>query len=84
MEYSIRFRRDALSVFCISDGPCYDSRLIDSLSLDTNNVYRLNIVVDIKENEIEIPVVAREHFEGIITSKLLGNCNNVEKDCKMY
>ena len=79
MEYSIRFRHDALSVFCASDGSNYDDRLIDSLSLDTNNVYRLNLVVDIKENEIEIPVVAREHFESLITSKLLGNCSNVEK-----
>ena len=79
MEYSIRFRHDALSVFCASDGSNYDARLVDSLSLDTNNVYRLNLVVDIKEDEIEIPVVAREHFESIISSKLLGNCNNVEK-----
>lgn len=79
MGYSIRFRHDALSVFCTSDGSNYDNRLIDSLSLDTNNVYRLNLVVDIKENEIEIPVVAREHFENIIRSKLLGNCSNVEK-----
>ncbi len=79
MKYSIRFRHDALSVFHASDGSNYDNRLIDSLSLDTNNVYRLNLVVDIKENEIEIPVVAREHFESIISNKLLGNCSNVEK-----
>lgn len=79
MEYSIRFRRNALGVFCAPDNYIYNNRLVDSLSLDTNNVYRLNLVVDIKENEIEIPVVAREHFESLIVSKLLGNCNNVER-----
>lgn len=79
MEYSIRFRHDALSAFCASDGFNYNNRLVNSLSLDTNNVYRLNLVVDIKEDEIEVPVVAREHFESIISSKLLGNYSNVEK-----
>ena len=79
MEYSIRFRRDALNVFCASDGSNYGNSLVDSLSLDTNNVYKLNLVVDITKDEIEIPVVARTHFESVIYSKLLGDCNNVEK-----
>lgn len=79
MEYNIRFRYNALGVFNSLDGNSYSNRLIDNLSLDTNNVYKLNLVVNIKEDEIEIPVVAREHFEGYISSKMLGNLGNVDK-----
>jgi hypothetical protein len=50
------------------------------LTLDTNNVYRLNLIVDLKEDEVEIPVIAREHFESYIYNKLMFNhYSNVEK-----
>ena len=40
------------------------------LSLDSNNVFKKSLIIDVNDNEIEIPVIAREHFEGLISDNM--------------
>lgn len=66
MEFSPRF---AYSVMCVfsgseSNNPDY---LGMNLSLDSNNVFRRSLVVEVNNDEVEIPVIAREHFEKLVS-----------------
>ena len=68
MEFSIRFARGVRSVFNSSD--CYNpTQLERELSLDSNNVFRRSLIIEVND-EIEIPVIAREHFEGLVLEKI--------------
>lgn len=69
MEFSIRFTRGARSVFNSSDynNPIHLER---ELSLDSNNVFRRSLIIEVNDDEIEIPVIAREHFESLVSEKL--------------
>lgn len=69
MEFSIRFVRGVSSVFNSSD---YDNptQLERELSLDSNNVFRRSLIIEVNDNEVEIPVIAREHFESLVSEKI--------------
>ena len=68
MEFSIRFAHGVRSVFNSSD--CYNpTQLERELSLDSNNVFRRSLIIEVND-EIEIPVIAREHFEDLVLEKI--------------
>ena len=68
MEFSIRFAHGVRSVFNSSD---YNNptQLERELSLDSNNVFRRSLIIEVND-EIEIPVIAREHFEDLVLEKI--------------
>lgn len=69
MEFSRGFVYSAIGVFNSSDtdGVAW---LRSELSLDSNNVFSRSLVVEVDDNEVEIPVIAREHFEGLVSEKI--------------
>lgn len=69
MEFSIRFSRSVRSVFNSSD--CNNpTKLERELSLDSNNVFRRSLIIEVNDDEIEIPVIAREHFESLVLEEI--------------
>ena len=69
MEFSPRFIQNITNVFLNMDyrevgflGP--------NLNLDSNNVFSRSLIIDVSNNEVEIPVIAKSHFEDIILSKI--------------
>lgn len=68
MEFSTRFARGVISVFNSSE--CNNpTQLERELSLDSNNVFRRSLIIEVND-EIEIPVIAREHFENLVLEKI--------------
>ena len=68
MEFSIRFAHGVRSVFNSSD--CNNpTQLERELSLDSNNVFRKSLIIEVND-EVEIPVIAREHFENLVLEKI--------------
>ena len=68
MEFSTRFARGVRSVFNSSDRN-NPTQLERELSLDSNNVFRRSLIIEVND-EIEIPVIAREHFEDLVLEKI--------------
>lgn len=69
MEFSIRFARGVRSVFNSSDHN-NPTQLERELSLDSNNVFRRSLIIEVNDDEVEIPVIAREHFESLVSEKI--------------
>ena len=69
MEFNPRFVYNAIGVFRNVDG-FLGSELKRELSLDSNNVFRRSLVVEVNDDEVEIPVIAREHFEKLVSDNL--------------
>ena len=70
MEFNPRFVYNATEVFRSIDG-FLGSELRRELSLDSNNVFRRSLVVEVNDDEVEIPVIAREHFEKLVSDNLI-------------
>ena len=69
MEFSTRFARGVISVFNSSE--CNNpTQLERELSLDSNNVFRRSLIIEVNDDEVEIPVIAREHFEDLVLEKI--------------
>lgn len=69
MEFSIRFARGVSNVF-ISRDHDNPTQLERELSLDSNNVFRRSLIIEVNDDEVEIPVIAREHFESLVSEKI--------------
>lgn len=69
MEFSIRFARGVSSVFNSMDGS-NPIQLKRELSLDSNNVFRRSLIIEVNDDEVEIPVIAREHFESLVSKEI--------------
>ena len=69
MEFSIRFAHGVRSVFNSSNYDNPTSQLERELSLDSNNVFRRSLIIEVND-EMEIPVIAREHFENLVLEKI--------------
>ena len=69
MEFSIRFIQGVIGIFVRGD---YDNsvQLERELSLDSNNVFRRSLIIEVNDDEVEIPVIAREHFERLVSDKI--------------
>ena len=70
MEFSTRFVYSATSVFNSNDSG-NTSQLGSDLSLDSNNVFRRSLIIEVNNNEVEIPVIARVHFEELVSDNLI-------------
>ncbi len=69
MGFSLRFVYNAVGVFNSSESG-NTNQLERDLSLDSNNVFRRSLVIEVNDNEVEIPVIAREHFERLVSDNL--------------
>ena len=69
MEFNLRFIYKVMGVFNSIEYGNPD-KLERHLSLDSNNVFRKSLVIEVNNDEIEIPVIAREHFEGLISDNM--------------
>ena len=69
MEFSIRFAQRVGSVFNSNDSS-NPTQLERELSLDSNNVFRRSLIIEVNDDEVEIPVIAREHFERLVSEKI--------------
>lgn len=69
MEFNTRFAYSVVSVFnsCESDNP---DLLRMNLSLDSNNVFRKSLIIEVNSDEVEIPVIARDHFEKLVSDNI--------------
>ena len=70
MEFNPRFVYNVVGVFNSSESGNTD-QLERDLSLDSNNVFRRSLVVEVNDDEVEIPVIAREHFERLVSDNLI-------------
>ena len=69
MEFNLRFTYKVMGVFNSIEYGNPD-KLERHLSLDSNNVFRKSLVIEVNNDEVEIPVIAREHFEGLISDNM--------------
>ena len=69
MEFSPRFVYSVVGVFNSSESG-NTNQLERDLSLDSNNVFRRSLVVEVNDNEVEIPVIARGYFEKLVSDNL--------------
>ena len=69
MEFTPRFAHNIMSVFnSIESGN--PNQLEMNLSLDSNNVFRKSLVIEVNNDEVEIPVIARKHFEELVSDNM--------------
>lgn len=66
MELNARFSDRLKNIFRTDVVDNSISHLLDDLSLDSNNVFSRSLIIDIKSDEMEIPIIARNYYEGII------------------
>lgn len=69
MEFNPRFAYNVMGVFNSSESGNPD-HLEMNLSLDSNNVFRKSLVIEVNNDEVEIPVIAREHFEKLVSDNM--------------
>lgn len=67
MEFNTTFIHDANSVFTSYDNGSSEDQLIKELSLENNNVFNRFLVTKVGSDEIEVPVIAREHIEQAVS-----------------
>ena len=81
MEFSSRFVYEMTRPFHIDVSAPYELSLDRNLiTFDRNNVFNKSLVVDITEDDIEIPSIARTYYENIICDNLYySNANKVER-----
>ena len=69
MEFNLRFTYRVMGVFNSIEYGSPD-KLERHLSLDSNNVFRKSLVIEVNNDEVEIPVIAREHFEELVSDNM--------------
>lgn len=69
MEFNPRFARNVLNVFTIGESG-NPEQLGRNLSLDSNNVFRRSLVIEVNNDEVEIPVIARVHLESLVLERI--------------
>lgn len=69
MEFKPRFVCNVMNVFTIDESG-NPIQLERELSLDSNNVFRRSLIIEVNNDEVEIPVIARVHFEGLVSEKI--------------
>lgn len=66
MEYGTAFRFAVNNIFSSGEVSSGIIALGNGLSLENNNTFNRSLIVKVDGDEVEIPVIAREHFEKII------------------
>lgn len=69
MEFSPRFGYNVMGIFNSREfsNPVNLGR---NLPLDSNNVFRKSLVIEVNNDEVEIPVIARDHSEELISDNM--------------
>lgn len=70
MEFNTTFIRNANNVFLLHDRNSGEDQLIRELSLENNNVFNRYLITKVNGDEIEVPMIAREHIEQIISDNM--------------
>lgn len=71
MEFNSRFAFDASNIFSSLESNNHGSYLVSNhLTLDSNNVFRRSLIIEVNSDEIEVPVIARGHFENRVSEKI--------------
>lgn len=70
MEFSPSFVYNVMCIFNCVELDDSSIHLERELSLDSNNVFKRNLVIEVDNDEVEIPVIARRHFEKVISDNL--------------
>lgn len=70
MEFNTAFIRDAGNVFLLQDIESGGDQLARELSFENNNVFNRYLITKVNGDEIEIPMIAREHIEQIISGNM--------------
>ena len=69
MEFNPRFIRNVMGVFYNNESG-NPEQLGMNLSLDSNNVFRRSLVIEVNDDEVEIPVIARKHLERLVSDNM--------------
>lgn len=77
MEYGTAFIHAVNNIFSSGEVSGNITALGNGLSLENNNIFNRSLIVKVDGDEVEIPVIAREHFERIIFDGI--RCSSVEK-----
>lgn len=77
MEYGTAFRFAVNNIFSSGEVSSGIGALGNGLSLENNNTFNRSLIVKVDGDEVEIPVIAREHFEEIISNGIWNS--SVEK-----
>ena len=77
MEFSDRFVAEMTRPFHVVQSTCGGQWLEFGLTLDSNNIFSKSLVVDITGDDIEVPSIARAHYENVIHDNLA--YNDIEK-----
>lgn len=78
MEFNPRFVRNIMGVFNGSE-PGNPSQLEMNLSLDSNNVFRRSLVIEVNNDGVEIPVIARAHFESLVSYNMAHHTMGIKR-----
>lgn len=70
MEFNLPFYYYLNSVFTSSDIIGGIASLSNELSLEHNNTFNIGLITKIDSDEAEIPVIAREHIETVISDNI--------------
>lgn len=54
------------TMFSEAEGPRVCNHLRENLTLDSGKVFKKNLVINVNSMEMEIPIIARAHFENLI------------------
>ena len=69
MEFKPRFVRNVMNVFTIGESG-NPEQLEMNLSLDSNNVFRRSLIIEVNDDEVEIPVIARGYLESLVLERI--------------
>lgn len=67
MEFNFNFVHRVSNVFRSIDCNSPTSQFVKELALENNNIFNRFLVTEISNYEVEIPVIAREHIERIVS-----------------
>lgn len=78
MELNSVLKESLRGVFAFRDTGCTPNSLYPHLSLDNNEVFKKNLIIEVDKDEIEIPVIVRRHCELEILSSLNISDSNIK------
>jgi hypothetical protein len=70
MEFNSRFASDVSDIFSRIESRHTIPRLGEHLTLDSNNVFRRSLIIEVNSDEVEVPVIARCQFENRVSEKI--------------
>lgn len=69
MELNVNTRNSLRQMFKYYEGT-NEVKLVSDLDLDTNTVFNQSLLIDIKSDEIEVPIIVKKHCEKFVLDTL--------------